>query len=101
MNTDAITMSQPKHTELPEIILADVLGIVEKDASLPTQTKRDLASAVRKVASWVGPDGLMQPANPGVLAAHIRKLSPAMTGVSREGMANIRSRLRRALKLAG
>ena len=101
MNTSAITMSQSESCQLSQPTLADVLKAVQEDASLPTQKKRDLACAVRKVATWIGPDGLMHPANPGVLGEHIRKLSPAMTGLSREGMANVRSRLRSALKLAG
>jgi hypothetical protein len=82
------------------LTLDDVLKIVQS-ATLPIQKKRDLASAIRKTASWIGPAGLTHPANPGLLSAHLRKLSPAMTGLSGGAMANVRSRVRSALQLAG
>src|SRR6266567_692352 len=81
--------------------LGTVIESLERNDSLPTQTRRDLVSAFRKVASWIGPDGLTRPADPGAIAEHLRKMSPAMAGLKKGSMANLRSRIRRGLKIAG
>jgi hypothetical protein len=83
------------------ITLGEVIKRLWSDLSLDSQTKADLISAVKKVAAWISPDGLSRPADPGFIAQHLRKMSPAMAGLSNASMANLRYRIRRALKLVG
>jgi integrase len=96
------TIDEPRSNEgTHDPTLADVIAAVRGADDLPIQTKRDLESAVRKIAGWMGPDGLSHPAHPGAIAERIRQLSPAMVGLTKAAMANVKSRLRRAMKIVG
>ena len=85
----------------PEKTLGDVLEAVQQCPCLSLQTRRDLASSVRRVADLVSPDGLAFPADPGPIAARLSAISPAMAGLSQAALSNVKSRFRRALKLSG
>jgi len=85
----------------PTITLGEVVKKLENDSSLNIQTKADLTSAIKKGAAWISLDGLNRPADPGFIAEQLRKISPAMAGLSKASMANLRSRIRRALRLVG
>jgi integrase len=81
--------------------LQGVLDRLDERSELPTSTRQDLRSAVRKVADVLGlPPGDV-PANPGFLRQRLAKVGPAAHGISKARWANIRSLLLRALRLAG
>src|SRR5262245_53618277 len=101
MSTFAAMCRKTIMTESPEKTLSDVLEAVKQSPSLSLQTRRDLASAVRRVANLVSPDGLAFPADPGLIAARLSAISPAMAGLNQAALSNVKSRVRRALKLSG
>jgi integrase len=88
-------------TDRPEKTLSDVLEAVQESPCLSLQTRRDLTSAVRRVANLVSPDGLTFPADPGLIAARLSAIAPAMAGLTQASLSNVKSRFRRALKLSG
>lgn len=92
-NNDTTCITRP-HT------LQDVVQLIAHHPDLNDIQKRDLTSAVRKVARLISPLDLQHPASPALLAARLAGVTPAMAGVSTQTFANLKSRLRRALRLA-
>lgn len=93
-------MSKNKPTDGP-LSLADVLQIIEASQELSDDQRAGLRSAVKRTADLVAGGNLHTPADPNALAVRLDLLTPAMAGLSKGSFANLKSRLRKALKLAG
>ena len=80
--------------------LSDVILAVEKNHLLPTR-RRDLISAVNRIAEMAQVTPGFVPAQPANLRDMVRKIRPALHGVSEKTWANLRSSFVAALELAG
>src|ERR1700676_713 len=88
-------------TEMPSLTYDDVIAVVGADASLSESTKRELKCAIRKVAELVSLAALTQPVDLPEINIRLNQTSPSMAGLSSQSYSNMRSRFRRALKIAG
>ena len=80
--------------------LQDVLNAVQKADLSPVQN-RDMISATRRVCEMVGSGPATLPADAPTIRAMVAKIRPAAHGVSHKTWANLLSRFRAALRLAG
>jgi integrase len=80
--------------------LADVIVAIE-ESDLPEQTRRDLVSAINRVATILDtrPERLF--ANVPALRAELALVHPARAGISAKSWSNIKAGLTRALTLTG
>ncbi|ODT21074.1 MAG: hypothetical protein ABS35_18335 [Kaistia sp. SCN 65-12] len=79
--------------------LGDLHRFIET-CDLPAGRKAQIRSAIKKTDELVGHGALDLAANPAKLLAALDQYSPAMAGLSDGGFANLKSRLRKAFKLA-
>lgn len=84
-----------------QLTLADVLARLAVEPSLAPVRRRDLASAVRRVAQLLERNPSMIPADLRELKTPLGRLVPAQIDVSGKTLANLRSNLATALRLAG
>ena len=78
--------------------LADVLRAITT-AGLAERSRQDMASAVRTVVKALGQPADRIPADPRLLGIRLKSISPVALGMSGARWDNVRSLLRRALKL--
>ena len=95
------TDSPTATTEIPCRTFADVHASVDADASLSEPTKRELRSAVRGIAKIVSLAAETQAVDLAEINRRLNETSPAMAGLTDQSYSNLRSRFRRALKIAG
>jgi integrase len=81
--------------------LADVLRHVEQAHDVDVRKRREMCSALRKLAGVLGSDPASVSAEPRSLRMALAKVTPAAAGVTPQRWANIRSLVLKALKLAG
>ncbi len=80
---------------------ADLLSMVTNDAGLTSRRRAELASAIRKTASWFGLALSEIPAAPAFLRVRFQRLSPGGAGVSRKRLQNVRAGVNFALRRYG
>jgi hypothetical protein len=78
----------------------DLLGLLDV-ASLNATRRRDMKSAVSRICEMAGCAPQSLRLDVPILRETLRKIRPAVHGVSWKTWANIRSSFRRALELAG
>src|SRR5665213_230909 len=100
MDNYAITCGNLVKPAAP-ITLADLFDIVSHNESLSPRARRDICAAIRKIAMLIAPDGMNLPVQAALISKALQGISPAMTGLQRDSYSNIKSRFRRALKMAG
>ena len=76
--------------------LRDYIAICD----LPADTRSQLRSAIKRADELVGHGALDLPANPRLILERLEDWSPAMAGMSPGALANLKSRIRFALRLA-
>jgi len=79
--------------------LADVLLLVEASA-LPPYQRRDMRSAINRIAEMAGVVPAMAPATAPALRQMLKRVQPAAHGVTQKTWANLLSGFRAALRLA-
>jgi len=89
-------------TEPPTTMsLADLVQLIAKAADLTPAQKRDMSSAICRVAELVSPNGQECTADPAVISGLLKNFSPALSGMSARTFINTKSLVRRAFKYAG
>ncbi len=81
--------------------LGDVIAIVTADISLSVTHRRDLLSALRRLAEMLGHDPRLIPATPEGLRVAFKTIVPVAHGIKRHRWSNIRSRVLAGVALAG
>ena len=79
--------------------LADLVKLIAQ-SDLPAHEIGPICSAIRRVDQLVGHGALDLPANLNRLLSDLARYSPAMAGISRQSLANLKSRLRKAFRIA-
>jgi integrase len=93
--------SSPDAAKAAPITLADLLISVEQARSLSATKRRDLSSAVKRVASLLGEEPANIPLDLAVISAKLTSVNPIAVGISAKTFANLRSGLLTAVKLSG
>ena len=92
--SDDVPASEPPQN------LADLLRFVERHPELSETQRRDMVSAIRSVADYIGAPPESLPADGRQLRPQIERLHPGSLGVSKSRLDNVVGSLKRALKLA-
>ncbi|ANT61922.1 hypothetical protein AYJ57_15810 [Salipiger sp. CCB-MM3] len=82
-------------------MFSDVVAKIEADTNLSPTRKRDMASALKRVAEALGKTPSNMPADPRWLQPRLEAITPAMIGVSQKTWANLVSNARAALVHSG
>ena len=90
----------PDTTQLT-LTLADVVTALQADLSLAPTRRRDLCSAVRRVAGMLARDPARLPASLPEIRRALAGVTPAQAGISTKTFQNIRSDLLAALRHVG
>jgi integrase len=90
----AITKSKPA-------TLATLLGALERNEQLSPTRRRDLISAVNRVADLLGQEPAAIPLDMAAISAGLAGVNPVAAGMTAKRMANIRSDFRAAIKESG
>ena len=99
-------MSNSDHNKLgnavskPISTLGDLRDYIAT-CNLPADKMSQLRSAIKRADELVGHGALDLPANPRLILERLEDWSPAMAGMSSGALANLKSRIRFALRLAG
>jgi hypothetical protein len=83
------------------ITLRDVLNVVEGSAALSATRRRDLRSAVMRVASLLGDVPSRIPLHLPAISARLATVSPVAAGLTKKSFSNIRSDFIAAVKVSG
>ena len=83
------------------LTLADVITALQADPNLAPTRRRDLCSAVRRVAGMLARDPARLPASLPEIRRALDGVTPAQTGISTKTFQNIRSDLLAALRHVG
>jgi hypothetical protein len=88
--------------ETPERLntLGDLRNWIAGVPELPDGEKAQLRSAIKRADELIGHGALDLAADPQKILSKLDQLSPVMTGMSRQGFANLKSRVRKAFQLA-
>jgi integrase len=81
--------------------LRDVLNVVEGSDALSVTRRRDLRSAVMRVASLLGDDPARIPLDLRAISAKLAMVSPVAAGLTKKTFSNIRSDFVSAVKISG
>lgn len=85
----------------PVLTVAELICLVEARTDLTQMRRRDLASDLAMAARLIGLPPSTLPADAAVLVPRLRAVHPIHAGISKGRLANIRSSVRQALRLAG
>ena len=80
------------------LTLADVIDRLEHNTELAPPRRRDLTSAVHRLAVLLDRDPVMLPANLTALKPGIARLHPVQVGITRKTLQNIQSNVLAALR---
>jgi integrase len=83
------------------VTLRDLLNAVEGCEALSVTRRRDLRSAVMRVASLLGDDPARIPLDLRAISAKLATVSPAAAGLTSKSVSNIRSDFIAAVKVSG
>ena len=83
------------------VTLAGVLAALERDGTLTATRRRDLVSAVKRVAALLGDEPAAIPLNMGAISARLAAVNPVAIGISTKRLANIRSDFLAGAKASG
>jgi hypothetical protein len=94
---------QNAHTARPAapVTLAGVLAVLEQDGKLTATRRRDLVSAVKRVAILLGDEPAAIPLDMGAISARLAGVNPVAVGISTKRLANIRSDFLAGAKASG
>jgi integrase len=94
---------QNAHTPRPAapVTLAGVLAVLERDGKLTATRRRDLVSAVKRVAILLGDEPAAIPLDMGAISARLAGVNPVAVGISTKRLANIRSDFLAGAKASG
>ena len=81
--------------------MADILERLNAVGNLPDRVRDDLKSAIRSFCRLIGRHPEEVPAHPNYLRQHLKRIRPARFGISKGRWSNIKSLLRRALRVCG
>ena len=94
------TPNEGAETAIP-FTLRDLLTAVEKRGALSVTRRRDLRSAVTRVASLLDDDPAGIPLDLPAISARLATVSPAAAGLTKKTFSNIRSDFVAAVKISG
>lgn len=80
--------------------LGDLIDLVAEAGDLPARKKAGVLSALRRARELLGQGAADLPANPRIILPRLDRLSPAMAGMGRQSLANLKSRVRWAFRMA-
>ena len=83
------------------ITLAGVLAALERDGKLTATRRRDLVSAVKRVAALLGDEPAAIPLDMGAISGKLAAVNPVAVGLTTKSFANIRSNFLAAAKASG
>lgn len=92
-------MPQNAGSHVPLMTLGDLHAFVG-DLDLPSAERATIRSAIKRADALVGHGLLNYPASPQKLFAALDSYSPAMAGTTAQAFANLKSRVRKAFRLA-
>jgi integrase len=83
------------------LTLADLLAALERDRKLSATRRRDLVSAVNRVAILLGQEPSAIPLDMAAISARLAAVNPVAVGISTKRLSNIRSDFLAAVKASG
>jgi integrase len=83
------------------VTLAGVLAALERHGKLSATRRRDLVSAVKRVAILLGDEPAAIPVNMAAISARLAAVNPVAVGITTKRLANIRSDFLAAAKASG
>ena len=83
------------------VTLAGVLAALERDGKLTATRRRDLVSAVKRVAILLGNEPAAIPLDMAAISARLAAVNPVAVGLTTKSFANIRSDFLAAVKGSG
>jgi integrase len=83
------------------VTLADVLTALEREGKLTATRKRDLVSAVKRVANLLGDEPAAIALDMPAISARLAAVNPVAVGITSKRLSNIRSDFLAAVKAAG
>ncbi len=83
------------------VTLAGVLAALEHDDNLTGTRRRDLVSAVKRVATLLGDEPAAIPLDMGAISAGLAAVNPVAVGITTKRLANIRSDFLAGAKASG
>lgn len=83
------------------VTLAQVLAAVERKAKLTATRRRDLVSAIKRVAILLGDEPAAIPLEMAAISARLAAVNPVAVGLTAKTFGNIRSNFLAAVKAAG
>src|SRR5215469_14025478 len=89
------------HKERPMPTLEDVLRQIRTDTALNSVRRRDLASAVNRMAELLGRSPRDVPASFGEIRSSVLALNPANVGLAARTIQNVKANLTAALRHTG
>ena len=81
--------------------LADVDGALANNGLLPPTRRRDLRSAISRVAALLGEDPACLPLDLAAIAGRLAVINPVAAGLTPKTLSNIRSDLLAAVRTSG
>jgi integrase len=83
------------------VTLAGLLAALERHGKLSATRRRDLVSAVKRVAILLGDEPAAIPVNMAAISARLAAVNPVAVGLTAKSFANIRSNFLAAVKASG
>jgi integrase len=83
------------------VTLAGVLAALERETNLTATRRRDLVSAVKRVAILLGDEPAAIPLEMAAISARLAAVNPVAVGITSKRLANIRSDFLAAVKASG
>ena len=83
------------------VTLAGLLAALERHGKLSATRKRDLVSAVKRVANLLGDEPAAIALDIGAISARLAAVNPVAVGLTAKTFANVRSNFLAAVKASG
>jgi hypothetical protein len=91
----------PAHRAAEPLSLAGVVTALQRDRKLTGTRRRDLVSAVKRVAALLGNEPSAVPLDMAAISAPLAAVNPVAVGITSKRLANIRSDFLAAVKATG
>ena len=91
----------PRPAPPTPVTLAGVLAALERDGKLTATRRRDLISAVKRVAILLGNEPAAIALDMAAISARLAAVNPVAVGITTKRLANIRSDFLAAVKASG